>query len=349
VIRRQDDQCVFKTHLLVNERKQVGERTIQAQLGIETKIHSIETPGLYVTILRGVEFTDPEIGTLFKTVEARIEFGEINQIYIPYKVQNLTNQSLTCLIENLNRHLIRSRSVDEHWRISFAEDATIEHAVAALPRERANDGQFDSSLETMAARSGISVSELQIDIGPAVPAAAGTFANARFKLDAGNSNEPSQKFVECRISRTEQYGHRVELDTNDYKLPCWLMSDAVAYIPSSLGPAATFTGTLALVPTPLDQYLNLQGSFENVDLMRSVLVRDSDRQFATIKLNQCRFERGDLEEWDAILIQDLDGPPKRIWKEDLFTLTKQVDPTKAIATALLNPRPASAESETYRR
>ena len=147
------------------------ERLIQAQIGIETKIHSIETPGPYVTILRGVEFRDPEIGSLFKTVEARIEFGEVNQIYIPYKVQNLTDKSLHCLIENLNRHLVRSRSVDKHWKIKFAEDALIEHAVTAMPQTPENPRSSGLSLESLATRRGIAVTELQIDVGPAVPAA----------------------------------------------------------------------------------------------------------------------------------------------------------------------------------
>lgn len=322
------------------------ERSIQAELGIETKIHSIETPGPYVTILRGVEFSDPEIGTLLKTVEARIEFGEINEIFIPYKVQHLTNKSLTCLIENINRHLIRSHGAEKRWRIRFEKDSIVEEAFAAKLRDQKIERENGSAVATASTVPSVTISDLQIDIGPTVPAADGSFANARFKVADWNGTGESEKHVELGISRTDQYGHRIEFNSNDVSLPCWLIADAFPKIPLSLGPQATFAGTLALDPTPTNQYLELEGTFEDVDLGRSVLVHNAAQQFAKIELNQCKFENGELSDWYALLFHDPDSPPKRIGTEHLFTFTKEVDLTQAIANTILNPPTQSAELDS---
>lgn len=322
------------------------ERAIHAELGIETHIDSIETPGLYVTILRGLEFSDPEVGSLLKTVEARIEFGDVNQIYIPYKVQNLTNKSLTCLLKNINRNLVRSQGVDKRWRISFEKDTLVEEAIAAELRSQVSFSGPANSGNQFDAVPGVALSNLQIDLGSGMEGADGAFVSARFNVAGASGELASDKYVGCRISKTDQYGHVIELNTNNVPLPCWLVADTVPFVPASLGGEATFAGELTLVPTVATNYLKLTGAFHNVDLGRSVL--SNAGQFASIQLNQCRFENGELEDWNAMLFHDIDSPPRLISKESLFTFTKQVDVAQAIAHSILGPTTRLGELQVPR-
>ena len=100
------------------------------------------------------------------------------------------------------------------------------------------------------------------------------------------------------------------------------------------------------MPTVATNYLKLTGAFHNVDLGRSVL--SNAGQFASIQLNQCRFENGELEDWNAMLFHDIDSPPRLISKESLFTFTKQVDVAQAIAHSILGPTTRLGELQVPR-
>ena len=89
------------------------EQRIQAQLGVRTHIDSVETPGPYETILRGLEFFDADRKILIAT-ELRILFGEVNQIWIDHPVR-LDSNGLQYLVDQVNQQLIRSHTVQPRW------------------------------------------------------------------------------------------------------------------------------------------------------------------------------------------------------------------------------------------
>ncbi len=293
------------------------ELALRAKLGVETSIDSIETPGPYVTILRGLEFSDPEIGTLFKAVEARIEFGtESNIVSIPYRVQGLTNQGLTSLVQTVNQKLIRSHGVDKPWQIRFGKDALISQAPdSVLPNDHEYLSQFP-------------LSDLQLDIFPRVD---GTVCVANFKVPDSDAGE---KLVNCQISRTKEYGQLLTLETNNSAVPCWLAAHCVPGIVSTLGTKSRFRGALELVPTQGESQVAVDGVFERVDLEATLAIPADQDRFATIELDDCFFERGDFTRWNAFIAQG-NSPRMRISQNRLFNFTRQFAPGEAIKEAVL--------------
>ena len=69
------------------------EREIQANLGLTTRIDSVETPGPYTVILRGVEFLNVDGESILETVETRIEFGkQFDRVVITRSCLNSINR-----------------------------------------------------------------------------------------------------------------------------------------------------------------------------------------------------------------------------------------------------------------
>ena len=296
------------------------ELTLRAKLGVETSIDSIETPGPYVTILRGLEFTDPVIGTLFKAVEARIEFGtESNIVSIPYRVQGLTNKGLASLVQTINQKLIRSHGVDKPWQIRFGKDTIVTQTSlgldAQLPEDVAYLPQFP-------------MSSVQLDIFPRVD---GTHCTASFSVPGSVAPD---KLVNCSLSRTQQYGQLLILDTNDVALPCWLIADSVPNIAATLGTESQFRGNLELVPERGNSQVAVNGVFEKVDLEATLAIPSSEDRYATIELDDCFFEHGAFSRWDASIIQG-NSPKMRIGQSRLFTFTRQFAPGEAIKEAMM--------------
>ncbi len=296
------------------------ELTLRAKLGVETSIDSIETPGPYVTILRGLELTDPVIGTLFKAVEARIEFGtDSNIVSIPYRVQGLTNKGLASLVQTANQKLIRSHSVDKPWQIRFEKDTIVSHSSIDLDPNLPPDVAYLPQFP---------MSSVQLDIFPLVD---GTQCNASFRVPISDT---PQKLVSCSLSRTPQYDQLLLLDTNDVTLPCWLVADSVPNITRALGTESRFRGSLELVPALGDSQVHVDGVFENVDLEATLAIPSSEARYATIELDDCFFEHGAFSKWDAAIVQG-NSPKMRIGKNLLFSFTRQFSPGEAIKEAMM--------------
>lgn len=321
------------------------ERAIQAELGVTTKIDSVETPGPYVTILRGLEFTDPVVGTVFETVETRIEFGkELNLVTIPYQVKHLTSKGLTQLVQSINQSVMRRHGADKHWRIVFEEPARVSQSfvdeIAGGGFAFSKNVGSRNSAASLQLVSSVTLSDIQIYVAPTNPVDDGTFAEVRFKVEDA-SKESTGEFVVCGISNTDQDGHVVQVNASSTALPCWLLADAFSFLPDGLGANATFRGELYYVPELSNVVLEVAGVFENVDLAKSVPAAQN-QPLASIRLDRCKFEKGDLAEWTAFLIRDRDSPPSRIRKDDLFKYNKQVDIAQAIANTMFG-KPRSAE------
>ena len=309
------------------------ELAIKAQLGVTASIDSIETPGPNVTILRGLTLSDPEIGTLLQTVEARIEFGKVkNFIAIRYKAQELSNRGLACLVKKVNQNLVRAHGADKPWRLEFSKDSVVEQVDSVqLPNpDQAGDP------------NSITIAGLTIDVIPSVD---GTTAKAYFKVP---SDPHPDRTVVCEISKSENQPQLVQIDTNQVFLPCWLVSDSVPLIRSivlSLGQDACFAGKVALNSTSGKSELFIDGNINQVDLKRSLRrIREPGQQFARIELAKCWFVNGMPQKWDAILRHDSNA--MRILAEDLFVSSWEVAPGNAIENTILQQGVRSAQADT---
>ncbi len=294
------------------------ERLLQAQLGVTTTIDSIETPGPYVTILRGLEFSDPDLGTLFRAVEVKIEFGESkNVISIPYRVQGLTNNGIACLLRKIDENLLRSRIVDKPWKVQFDKEAVITQNLAADFNELRR-GEFPPQFQMT-----------EFDLHVYSPRADGTRADVSFKVPISNAPE---KLVRCSLVRTEEYPHLLLLDSNSVALPCWLVSDVVPYIPSSFGIDSQFVGRLEVVPTLGESQVAINGVFDRVDLDLSFRIPPTEQRFGQIELDFL-FENSIVSSGEGWIHQGV-GPRMRIKPSSLFSLTRQIAPMQAIKGAL---------------
>lgn len=309
------------------------ERMLEANLGVTTSIDSIETPGPYVTILRGLEFSDPDVGTLFQAVEVKIEFGKAkNIISIPYRVQGLTNEGVACLIKKIDERLLRAHTVDKPWQIQFDKDAVVSQDLASEIADL-----------RVAEQSRFPMSEFHLDVSPR---ADGTRADLSFKVPTSNAPE---KLVRCSLLRTEEFGHLLMLDSNSVALPCWLISDVVPYIPSSFGTQAQFVGRLEVIPTPGQTQVAIDGTFNQVDLehsLRSFSIPPSERSFDRIELEDFLFENSVVSSGEGWIHQGAE-PRMRINPSTLFSFTRKVDLSAAIKSAL-QERHANRIVDQYR-
>lgn len=298
------------------------QKTIQARLGVETEIDSVETPGPYVTVLRGLSFSDPDVGTLLEAVEARIVFDEVNTVYIPYRVKELTNKGLACLVDHINRHLIRGKGTDERWRVIFEKEILIKDANANRLFEESNEGPNPSVL----------VSDVQINVDPTV---AGMQASVVFRNIV--DDKPSE-LVQAAVSKTQKFGQMFQLNTNGVVMPCWLLADTAPQLVFSLGHRAGFNGRVEYAPAYGKTRLEIQGRVTQVDLERSVHVSQPGSRFGEIELVKCRFDNGTPTEWEGLLYQKPFDTPIRIAQVDLMTFRKEISITDAIAKALIGIR-----------
>lgn len=313
------------------------EQAIQAQLGVTTKIDSVETPSPNVTILRMLQFFDSENRLIFETVETRIEFGEINVVKFPYRVKGLTSAGMTGLFKNMNQRLIHSETTNKRWSLEFEKPATVVNSNPDFqPIESPGQHQPPTALEFAA-------QDLQIDISPSV---GGMLATLSFKtLD--DNGQP--KHVNFQISKTRQLGHSIDLETNGASLPCWLATYSIpSRIPSSLGSNATFSGSISTLTNAENSEVYFTGTIAHVNLKRSLNFPGPESRFAKIELGECVFVNGTPTKWNAFLHQER-NPKLQIYVDDLIATSTQIDPGAAIANTIFrDDRAARAESPRNR-
>ncbi len=291
------------------------EQLVKSQLGVQASIVSIETPGPFVTVLRGLELKDPELDRVFEAMEVRIEFGKANYVTIPHTVRT-TNAGLIQLVKTLNEHLIRAHAADRPWRIDFLEKAIIEEAIYS--RQTGLDY-----------RKSIVAENLQIDITPLID---GTTAELKFQLE-GNDTP-----IVCTIGRSHFDKHqqsrlRVQLKTNEVPLPCWLVGDLVPEI-AALGPDCCFAGNVDLNPRSGKPLGWFAGKFTGIDPSKLV----GNREGAVAPLNQrygaqvlqCALDGG-VKEFSAFLIHP-DGNTTPLGTS--YEMVERFNPAQVLQTAL---------------
>ncbi len=314
-------------------------REIQSQLGVVTSVDSIETPGPYVTILRGLRFSDPELGSILDAMEVRIEFGETNRILIPHSVK-LSNAGILQLARTINDHLIRAHAADRPWRIEFLKHTVIQEAIAT----KQSRGQPKSLL----------VENLQVDI---VPLVEGTMTQLAFQLPPDQPDEDSnaasdRPWVVCKFDRSHPGEEDLKsqqwlgLNTNGIELPCWLLGDLVPEI-KQLGLNCRFAGYVDISTKAGSPAGRFAGRFNHID---ALTLLDSNATIPTgnyqVEVRQCLLD-GDIESLDAFLIHP-NGLISPI--QESIEVVKQFNVIGAIRTAARSTgRPMQADADTMYR
>ncbi len=289
------------------------EREIQTQLGIAAHIDSIETPGPYVTILRGFKLTDPELGNVFQSTEIRLEFGKTNRVTIPQTVR-MNSAGVVHLVRTINEHLLRAHAADRPWQIRFLNSAIIEESlVAGSPNQ-----MFP---ETVVAAN------LSIDVQPILD---GTISKLQFQLPLLDEKTwVAGALSRSRADLTGRSQQRLELNTNELELPVWLLGDLVPEI-QSLGTSCRFAGRIDLNPSAGNPYGWFAGKFSGISpaAVTGHHSPDSGETYAA-RIDLCKLN-GNVEHLDAFLIRP-DGTASPI--EETLTVVEQFDVPRALRSA----------------
>ncbi len=234
-------------------------REIQAELGVETVIDSIETPLPRVTILRGVKFMDPEHGKILDATEIEVVFAETeNRVFINHKL-SLTNSGIIKLVQLINENPVRRHVADRPWVVSL--DGVTIYDKTHLPEP---GGAFAQSLIA---------EKVQIEL---IPMSDGTDLVLQFEpVDPANDGvlPHSRQPVIARLGRSypREDGLSkmlVTLDTSGASVPCWLLGNMVPEI-KSLGPQCRFSGQLKLFPNHSLVIGAFEGRFGQVGVLRN--------------------------------------------------------------------------------
>jgi len=297
--------CIAPTFMVVyaamhRPGKVEWAREMKAELGVDASIDSVETPFPNVAILRGLKFTDPELGKLLEATEVRIDFRPDEHLVTVDHNVYFTNKGLIALMQQINQHVIRRHEANRPWRIQFLGQATIwdvNHYSSALAANTRH----------------ITVENLQIELFSQVD---GTDASLTFQLaedpqlaelmPAEHARETVAAFI--GRSRRDQRGQSrqlIKLNTNREQLPCWLLGDLAPEIESLLGKDAEFCGQLAINP-PMTRgetnTLRLSGHFSRVD-GRAIFQRTLQTmgQQMEVRIDDCQIVNGEIVLWKAEL------------------------------------------------
>ncbi|MGB2498474.1 MAG: hypothetical protein ACPIA2_02175 [Mariniblastus sp.] len=308
------------------------EREIQANLGLTTRIDSVETPGPYTVILRGVEFLDVDGEPILETVETRVEFGkQIDRVVIPNKVTGVSDKGIALFIENVRQNIVRKRSVKKRLLIEFEQDLVIKKQLAVEADRlfaRTNSYQMNPAVRL---GEQIVLSDLRIEFGKSAAANPDAFAAATFKTGQEVGGVRDGELVELEISRKDADGLGFHLDTHGSSIPCWLLKNSFVDLPATLGADALFQGEILSQPQASISNVSLRGWFERVSLTPSV--SQGAVESASIQLVECEFEGGLLSRWQASLYPNAESVPRPIDGEYLFTYTRNLDIAGAINKA----------------
>lgn len=275
------------------------ELALRAELGVDTKISSVETPNPGEVILRDLRFLDGD-QLLFQTVEARIVYGKVNRIVIEYPVSKLDSVGIWNLASRMNQQWLQRPDKLEHiWRIEFKDEVVIDRAQQA--RDVPHDSAMQLAFDIQQSEQLVLSKNARIDLAPTSEGLALTAYfqvknqhNANF---AGAEQSIGASYSDTMLFKINSYGQiqDMDLETRSGRLPVWLLDGIRPELSAALGRDATFSGQLKLVPSKM-QVAHLSGVFEQVDVSRFPgLAQDSAH--ATVEIRDCRFHEGRFEKW----------------------------------------------------
>ncbi|MEM7452796.1 MAG: hypothetical protein AAF456_00445 [Planctomycetota bacterium] len=219
------------------------QQSIQAELAVETSVVSVECKGPYETILRGVEFRDPELGSLLKATQVRVIQGETRLIHVESPV-SISSRALVHLIDRFRESIVRSHTADQPWQVAFGK-TTI---TAEIP---------DLEYQPSVVATGIVIDVVPYDDATAV--------TARLYLENDLTGSPVQCYFHQgagELQERSEFG----IETGSNFLPAWLVNDLVPDV-RGLGAACEFTGKIDVRPKPDGSVgAEIAGFFRSIDL-----------------------------------------------------------------------------------
>ena len=261
------------------------QQQIQSQLGVLTQIDSVETPGPFETILRGVRFYDADSNLILDATEARVLFGDVNQVLLDHPVA-MTSNGLHHITGQLNQHLVRSHRIAKPWQVFVRS--------AAVASNLVSDDHFGTQ---MARELRLANAVITIESSPG-----GTVAQAEFSLIETDSptpaGEPNRIRCALRRGRTnslEPASQLIELDTGDDALPCWLAHAWLPKLNETMGHEVAFTGRVQLdVASTFSG--QAEGNFLAVDLEEVTQPGVSlPARWGSIELQQFMFQGNEVQ------------------------------------------------------
>jgi len=332
------------------------EQAIKAELGVETEIEFIDTPNPFETVFYKLRFTDPEYGTLFEALEARVRFGDVVDVNLTLGTNRINNRGLARLIRTVNQNTVRHDGVKKNWMITFGkpgDQIRIDRSTAGLFFD-ANSDQLDMNRMLEIEKNAFVIENLKLAIGPNIK---GTGAAATFSIPV-DSNAPNlataPRAIEVLFERdSAAKTNTTWLKTHNQALPCWLIDGCAAEITDSLGNEATFAGRLDVRTStstfgPSDQEVYLHGLLEQIDVSSypvASLSGSPNSMQASVTLEHCEFVNGEPKQWSATL--DVPDVCHRVPvpKESLQRESKQIAIGNAINTSINNGYRARVASE----
>ena len=321
------------------------EQRLQSQLGVRTQIDSVETPGPYDTILRGLTFFDADNDPVLVATELRIQFGDVNQIWIDHPVR-LTSDGFQHIVEQINQRVIRSHAVQPRWIVSV-QSAVIEsnlvmddHFGSPKPREL----QLEKLVIDLESGSDSTATRLDFQlVDPAAPNPVATPNVVSCFIER-------QRFPTVQGTASPQ--QRVILNTGNDALPCWLVNRWLPEIAENLGTKVTFSGGLEIDTGSPNLQGFAKGFFDNVDLeqvagISGTTEHTTSARWGTIDLESFEFGADDVQHLAFLSIPGEVTPPIPI--EKTLEVKERFDIAKGIHNAALEKYRRSSENTIRRR
>lgn len=217
------------------------QEAVQAKLGVEIEIDSLETPRPGETILRGVRVNQPFGKTVHRINEITIMTAPVHRVVVSDMV-SVAPEDLLKLIQQASQHAFLIGSISQPWQIEF-------QTVAVDPNPDSPD-------------LGLVLSPLQIEIHQD---SNGVMATAKFQRSGTEYSES----MECQVfypHDPQVLRQEICVDTRGSCLPCWLVTGFVDDL-TSMGDEATFSGTSTLLIDAENRVSGkLTGVFDRINL-----------------------------------------------------------------------------------
>ncbi len=325
------------------------EQRIQSQLGVRTRIDSVETPGPNETILRGLKFFDAEGHPILEATELRVLFGEVNRVQIDHSIW-LTSDGLQHIVGQINERVIRSHSVQPRWIVSIqsavvkSDSVKDDHFGSLKPRELWLENALIDMDSSIAPETAQLATTARLDfqlVNLAAPTPAGepnviSCSLRREKIPSANGTNLSEQWI--------------NLNTGTDALPCWLASQWLPEITEIMGTEVTFSGALKIdAGSPVLQG-QAQGHFDNVDMEQVAWISsDTARtaRWAMIDLQSFRFQADEVEHLAFLSVPGDGTPPVRI--PTILEVKERFHLARGIHNAALEKYRQASENTIRRR
>ena len=173
------------------------QQAIKANLGLTTKIGSVETPLPFVTVFHDVKFSDPELEQIHLK-KVKIVSGTTNEVFIEHPVQ-INASALATISNRLRESLMRTHAASNAWKINLKQTTILR-----------SDGEDDDHLE---------LSTVALSVFPYPE-----HTTAHMVATRADSLDPVKLMIR-RDRNNEELKEHFAVDTGTAYLPCWLMHD----------------------------------------------------------------------------------------------------------------------------